>query len=382
MKNIKINLLRFKGKQSLRNRTISVVKHKYRGLHNNKFNKVNYIKSQVSSHWFFLIIIPLMIILTSVCFIDLNIIDLIGLDFLHIKLIERNLALGLLDARINNIIAITSVSLTVIGFLFTNMSQKNKDSYNMLFKLSYFFAILYYSLTTSAILILMSTYRNSYEEWQLMNISLLAVMFILFEFLFIGFLFSRIIMFTDPDSIYKYSKEKFLDSVQRFIYDEKITHESKVIVESIFSRAGKRVASLYGSRFKNKLYIISKLPESVIIDINVSAIEKCILNISNNENGDQMEFVPFGLNQGLLKGFDHNYANLSENIFQHNTVQNTLSEYIFLASPKKENIGLHEMNESLYNKTISAIQTNNIETIKHNLEIYDSLYNLYFENFS
>lgn len=380
MSKIKLFLLRIKKNDSLLNRSNRLIKANNNKLYSNRKNTKHFLKSLIVNSKSFIGIFPFMGILFSLCLIKFNFFDFVNLPQFHFKPIKEGIATALLDTRLSNIISITSVSLTIIGFIMTNLSKRNKESYNILFDMSYLYPIIYYTFSTSILLIFFSTFRSFFDEWEIYNIAIFAMVCITFEFIFIAFLFSRIKHFTDPDFIYKYSKENIVRYANRVIYNEKLHIESKKILEKCLSKFGKSVYSLYGSKFKNKLLITSQT-EQIVKDVDLKMIENCLANVKHNETKDQIEFISFGINQPIIQEIGFNYACLSDRVFQHSTIQRSLDEFIYKGKPKLHNRKLREIIDSLHDKVSQSIRTNDQETLKQNLEVYDTLFKLYFENF-
>lgn len=126
---------------------------------------------------------------------------LVDIEFLKFIKVEGETARALVDRRTANIAGITSITLVVVGFLINNLAVKESFAYRLLFKHSYLFPITYFALSTIACFFIASTLRDELGEERFVNVVLAGTYLALVILLLVGFLFKRIIDFTNYKTI-------------------------------------------------------------------------------------------------------------------------------------------------------------------------------------
>lgn len=123
----------------------------------------------------------------------------------------------IIDNRLANITTLASVTFAVIGFLLSNMALKEGTAYKALFKYSWFHPIIYFILSVIGCLVILSLYKDNFklknETYYINMVFMSSYLFILILIL-IGFLFKRILIFTDEEQIRAIIKKEIIDEVK------------------------------------------------------------------------------------------------------------------------------------------------------------------------
>jgi hypothetical protein len=159
-----------------------------------------------------ILIIPLTLFAFGMCFFKLPLPGVFSID--------KKLADGLIDSRIQNLATISAMSIAVMGFLMTNLKEKNKDSYDILFKYSYIYPIVYFILSVIGLSIVIAYFKTSFgqkNEEIYIKMVILTMYMSIFVLFFIGFLLSRIIHFANPTFLLdKFLAEKTIEFYNSF----------------------------------------------------------------------------------------------------------------------------------------------------------------------
>lgn len=126
---------------------------------------------------------------------------IINVDFLNFIDITEPTAQILVDQRTGNIAAITAITLVVVGFLINNLAVKESFAYRLLFKHSYLYPVIYLTLSTIGCFFIVSTLRDQLTAIRFINSVLAGTYLAVIILILIGFLFKRIIDFTNDRTI-------------------------------------------------------------------------------------------------------------------------------------------------------------------------------------
>jgi len=129
----------------------------------------------------------------------------------------------IVDQRTANIATITSVTLAVVGFLISNLAVKEAYAYGLLFKRTYLYPIIYFILTTIGYLMIVSLFRDTFLRDDLTKSHfnravVLGTYLALTTLVLIGFLFRRIIAFTNGKEIRKMLHDELLFEARANLY--------------------------------------------------------------------------------------------------------------------------------------------------------------------
>ncbi|MFW5983468.1 MAG: hypothetical protein ACOCQ4_03120, partial [bacterium] len=140
------------------------------------------------NRWWFILILVIIVFAVG---------GIINVDFLNFIELTEPTAQILVDQRTGNIAAITAITLVVVGFLINNLAVKESFAYRLLFKHSYLYPVIYLTLSTIGCFFIVSTLRDELPSIRFINSVLAGTYLALIVLILIGFLFKRIIDFTN-----------------------------------------------------------------------------------------------------------------------------------------------------------------------------------------
>lgn len=245
-------------KTSLRQQTVNSLKQKYPDLFVAKFQRIKKVKDWLldASRWYTMPLIISGVFLTCL-FIDY-------ISFLGVINIKYEVASTILDQRISNIATTTSITLAIIGFLISNIAIKEAFAYHMLFKHSNLYPIVYFILSTLSFLFLASLLRNK-ESISFLNISILGTYMSIIIMILIGYLFRKIVLFTNPEKIREIFHNDLIEENKQILRDNLIFKHSK----SNYLEYIKSIQVIHRNEYRSIFY-----DEMVIYDIDLRKLRK------------------------------------------------------------------------------------------------------------
>jgi hypothetical protein len=149
-------------------------------------------------------------IIAAVVLIVFFCLQFINLPFLNFVVIKKDTVKSLIENRTTNIVTLISVTFAVIGFLIANLAIKDSYTYNMLFKKSTFFLVVYIALSLIVAFILLSTFKDmlmlDYQSRTLM----VGTFLLIFVIFCVGHLFTQLIKFTNQKYLLELTKKELL----------------------------------------------------------------------------------------------------------------------------------------------------------------------------
>jgi hypothetical protein len=292
--------------------------------------------------------------------------------------IDKGLRDTLIDNRISNVATITSISLVVVGFLINNIKEKNKDTYKLLFSKTNLYAIVYYILSVISVLLFVSLFRDTMTPIQFKNFILVGMVLILVVIVCIGYLFSKIIHFTDPHYLNELFSDNLLISAKRILYSEKISKVSERILSERMSKHSTIIRSTFHMGLPNAVFLEVSNPKT-IKDVKIGKLERGLKNLSSQSIAD-LEFYPIKLGESVYPVLQKKMFSASNQIHQITSLRifsNNCIKYTKYIGPSES---FEEIKSSLFDKSIEAIEQNDLTKINYLLSCYDELYNLYFSS--
>lgn len=138
----------------------------------------------------------------------------LNFEILNFLDFDSNLAKAVVDQRTTNIAAIISMSLVVVGFLITNLASKSPITLKLLFKESRLYFTLYLTFSTISCFIILSTFRETLDDFVFTRAVLAGTYLCIIILIVIGYLFRKIIYFTDDKHIAKMLKKELLNEAK------------------------------------------------------------------------------------------------------------------------------------------------------------------------
>jgi hypothetical protein len=226
--------------------------------------------------------------------------SLCDFSLLNFIQVNKESAEKILDQRTSNIATIFSISLVVIGFLLNNLAIKEPLAYRMLFKYSYFYQIIYFTLSVIACLVVLSNLRDHLDTEIFIRATLIGSYLMIVILVLIAVLFKKIINYVDSDHINSAYKQELLVESKSFI------------LSSLFNIIGKKKYSelldSYGCERHDPLKAFydspsKKSPDSrsykkkhnslIIQDINLKNISEVLTNAAVKKSEIVYEPVDF-----------------------------------------------------------------------------------------
>jgi len=166
---------------------------------------------------------------------------LIGLsgisNYLNLFSLSYDTAKSLIDSRAQNIAAVISITLVVVGFIIGNLAEKSTLVLALIFKRSYLYPIIYYVLTTLGFIFAISTLRDflGFDKKEFfVQMVVTATYLSIFTLLLIGFLFQSITTYTNAEVISSMVHDAFMKEVkQTHIGLLLMTHSKRIFREEM-----------------------------------------------------------------------------------------------------------------------------------------------------
>lgn len=321
-------------------------------------------------------ILFLIIMAWSLCFIGIDF-NLFG----YLKFKDVSTLSIIIDQRISNIAAITSITLVVVGFLITNLAAKNKESIDLLFRKTKLYPIIYLILSAISVLLIVSFLRDSLDSLQFKNSIFMGICLMLTILVLIGYLFSNLIRVTNPQYLYSLFSEDLYTNAKHLIYNEKVEHYSKKILYEKFKNYGKILKSSYQAKHPNHYRIVPKKP-AIIKDMNLNNIESCLKNIHQYPYlKSELEFHPVHLNQYMSENQPKQIISFSNIVKQKQSIESYINDNILVEEISNNNHLFFEGKQNLLEKIKMHAGSNDLKFLKMTLDNYDELYRFYFEHF-
>lgn len=364
----------------LRHRAKKEIKKNHKDLFNpihiDLINKChNFISDRNNWAWVFLFVI--------VCFwlptyIDFETLDVFKIDILTVKTI--------VDQRTTNLATIISISLVVVGFLINNLAVKSPITYKLLFKKSLLYLIIYLTLSTIFVFIIASTLRDTIPEFEYTRLVLGGTYLCLLILFIIGYLFRKIIHFTNEKEISKMLTIELLNEGKKEIKYFLIKKYSNEIYKKTISKFGTEefnfVFSLENLQSsKTSFRSINKDEEEkkyrFLTDVNIPLI-RLFIWYKTRKQKSMLYFKNLVLDEQI------NY--IDNDILWLESIENTTFEKWFLRKclRLKKN-GKSQTTDNIYRnefdqKIIQLAEENKYRNLEEPLDAYIELYKLQMMN--
>jgi len=290
------------------------------------------------NYWFILFFIVF-----SIFFISHN----IEIPFLQLITITDNNTSNLINQRTGNIVTMISITFAVIGFLISNLAIKESFTYNLLFKKSFFFPIVFIALSLIVCFIVLSTLTDSLPIYYQKKALLSGTYLILIVIFLIGYLFTSLVRFTNQKYILKLVKQELINEEKR-----------NLISNAIISKSQEKLIELNLPQYSIYFSTISKginLPlNHYVYDINLSKIRK---KINSTELKDKLYIGDLYINKQIRFEEESFFYPKKDTSFENIEKELTLlNQYIKLK--KIDNIPTGETKEYVLQKLTQCIRTN------------------------
>lgn len=199
-------------------------------------------------------------------------VDISFINFLELKFDN---AKSIIDQRTTNIAAIISMSLVVVGFLINNLAVKSPTTYKLLFKKSLLYFTIYLTFSIIACFMMISLLRDTVSKFTFTRLVIAANYLALTIPFLIGYLFRKIILFTNEKVISNMLKDELLLEGRNKMKKILVRRHSEEIYPMLFKNYAEKEFSFDNFNFSSLDVVfeyVEKTPienKSELKDINI-----------------------------------------------------------------------------------------------------------------
>jgi len=369
-----------KNNSSLRYRTKQLIIEKHSDLFKPKLKEFILSVQDYSFNrgrwWFILLLVAILFCLSFI--VD-------NLGFWNFISMESATAKILVDQRTGNIATITSITLVVVGFLINNLAVKESYAYSLLFKHSYLYPIVYLILSTIGCLFIVSSLRDELGYLQFNNAVLAGTYLSITILFFIGFLFKKIIDFTDEKKIKGLLHQEFMNESTSLLKQTLFKKYSNEIYKKLMSDKNVKEYDWTGTvdfaNFNIEITEVSeqknveKYIEKYLFDINLKSLRKFITK--KQKQTEQISYINLTLGNVIT---DNERYILQKDIAFTNNERNALKKCLRLKKNKHIIKEDNTMRNYFDNKLEELSNKSDYRNIENLLDSYYELYKLQIDN--
>lgn len=223
-------------------------------------------------------------------FLLLCLFSLPGPKFLQFIVLDWETVKLLIESRITTIVTIISMTLAVTGLLLSNLAIKNNLTYELMFRRSGLYFIIYFALSSIIILISISMLRNTLDPVVFGRLVLAAGYICLLVIFGIGFLFRIIVEFTTPKSIEAHLRKALFEEYKANLCYDLLKNYSLDEFRFIMEKANiKELSTLERLHAESQ----NKDEEMFIEDIRLDVLKKIIRTV---EQPSAVSYILIGIN--------------------------------------------------------------------------------------
>jgi len=311
-------------------------------------------------HWYYVILLTL-----SVFFFT----QLMDIEFLNFLEISDEDIKPLIESRTTNIVTLISVTFAVIGFLIANLAIKDSYIYNLIFINSRFFSITYFVLTLIACFIILSTLKGQISTEQLKRIFVAGSYLIILAICCIGYLFTRLIIYTNDKYLHKIIREDFSLESKKYLIETLRVDFMKGI---LFNELGFGVYNNYNqNRFTG--YTNDQLPaNSIVKNIKIEKVKKVL---SKNKIPHNTIYLNINYEDKLASN-QHGFFFILGNDEKHREVVKKLNECIILEKNTVELLKIEATLDYINQKIVEHTSKNNHKLVAEFTDMYSEYFDL------
>ena len=312
-----------------------------------------------NNNWFFIVIV---VFLSFFC---LQFINIPFLNFLHI---DDNNVKALIENRTTNIVTLISVTFAIIGFLIANLAIKESFTYNILFKKSIFFPVVFFALTLIVAFIALSTLKDSIPI-DCQSRTLIVGTYLIFLVVFgIGYLFVQLVKFTNHKHILELVRKELIRESKENLRIIGRKHLSANQIDKL----GFPQQSFYSftPRIKNDFQIPKD--HNTIADIRIRGLTKLSNSIEQKED---ISINKIYLHSELNPESNDGFFYVTKEHLQKYEKQLTKLNNCIVTSVAKNKTN-NESKDYVIQKLNENIKTNNTKNVREYFEILFEMYKL------
>ncbi len=316
-----------------------------------------------SKNWYYIVIITL-----SFFFF----LQMINIDFLNILEISDKDVKILIESRTTNIVTLISVTFAIIGFLIANLAIKDSYIYNLIFINSRFFSIAYFVLSLIASFIILSTLREYLSVDIVKRILIAGTYLILIGIFLIGYLFTKLILYTNDKFLNKIVGDDFYFESKKYLRETLSADCMKGILYKEIG-FGKYNTNFYQNQFSS--YNDGKLiVNSIVEDIKIEKVKKILKknNVSHNIVYLNVNYEDkFAVNQN---GFF--FILNSNNNINYEEIIKKLNGCIIIQKNDVKLLTIESVIDYINDKVVEHTSKNNFKKVAEFTDIYTKFYEL------
>jgi hypothetical protein len=303
----------------------------------------------------------------------------INYDSIALIVLSYNEAVAIIDLRLNVLATIVGSVLIVIGFLVNNLAEKTNISFQILFRITYLFPIVFFSLSTLGYFLVISYLRSTINPYYFVQIIIfMLVMFILIIIL-IGFLFKNLISIVDPIFLINRYKKTINILSTRIILDEIVSIISLRLYQKRLQEINLNEIDTLDihKTFSLKYYVISIDKRSFFLkDIRTNALSKFLEKIKKKHKDLNIEYMPLGIN--IILNYNQTLFSIEKNVRIEG--QRFLKYFKFKDKEPEYFKQFSSLVSSLNEKVRYASNNNNKKNLDNLLPILEDIYDQFFLN--
>lgn len=319
------------------------------------------------------------ILIVPFSMVVLFVLPVLDVEFLNLIELSSDSAKIIIDQRVANIAVIISITMVIVGFLINNLAIKDAYVYSLLFKHSFLYPIIFFILSVIGCMFLISLMRdimslNSMRYFA--NVTIAATYLAIMILGLIGFLFTKIVNFTDREKINKLVEKELLKEIESTIYTTLIQKYSRAIFDIFMKK--KNVSRIFSHG--SPIYFGEKKinEEFEIADIDLPILDRLTTTkISELVEYYNLRYYLVGLNE-KLSITNNSYFEIEEDKISRKT-----NSILKSALKKKKARGVIQKNDTLAylkKKFSLAVNKNNQEDINEILSMYKKVSNIEMKN--
>jgi len=361
----------------LRHRTVTYLKKNHKDLyeptHKSIIRKFKNFVSE-SNQWWFVFLFVLTLFLIS---------PIIHFDFFNFLKIDNKTAMIIVDQRTANIATIISITLVVVGFMLNNLALKLPFVYELLFKKSFLYPIIYLTLSVIGIFIAISTLRDTLSSFMFTRFVLAGTYFAILILVLIAVLFRKVLLFSNEKEIEKMLDEELMIEAKHNLKQILLQkHSEEIFISIMKENNAKEYDWSYSWSSFNKVVEVGETTtkiqkeenERLVYDINLDSLSSFIKNKNTN---DEIFYQKLCLEKIITDTDNFIWVQNNSNTKKEKT--KLRSSLVLKGKPKKQKDN-DAMRKFYDDKFERLSEQDNHRSMEQILESYLKLYELQMQN--
>ncbi len=289
--------------------------------------------------------------------------------------LDLDTAKGIVDQRTSNIASIISISLAIAVFLLNNLAKELKKYYDLLFRETLIYPIVYFSFIVLGFLVVLSVLKNHLDPVLFCNLVILFHFLIICVIVAIAFLFSKIIKVFDPDYLRKSRlKSALIEATKKIIlFEEQRIVSTQIYKEKLQNIISSSLGMHFDSKYAIRLELSSNKSIENIRDIKIDKLVRIIKKIKKKNKEDINGYDLF-LNYNLR--WNNAVMEVPHNLKSY---ENEIIKCFKIGTYSEHKLSFNSLRKGLLKDILSAIKEENEEEVGKILSEFFYIYEKYFE---